>query len=318
MDAGPFVDEADRFVTDTNYRGGLANNAFEGVYLDDFVIGFERGELVTSKTYNPMSRLLAMATTLTNPVELTQTTARSLSVKLGMEVNTFPAGLPHPPRLKYSGLKPAVVIPIQGKPYGVANLSIPLSEIIPSSQRPPFQIYDLPTVNVQLDSASGLPITSVATGQFEVFLQNGTAVPLIPLDGGFTPIVTASPGTASDTRFRTFGTNDRLSSGISIQTKAAADIVDGSSFTIFGDSGAVKFEYDITPVEAASDGIDDQNAIVIPIGQLDTNYEVAVKTIAAINQPSVQNQLGLVTANSIIHLRTSLRMRSGTDGCSVR
>ena len=82
----------------------------------------------------------------------------------------------------------------------------------------------------------------------------------------------------------------------------------------------MKFEYDITPVDAASDGVDDQNVIVIPIGQLDTNYEVAVKTIAAINQPSVQNQLGLVTANSgIIHLRTSLRMRSGTDElfCSV-
>ena len=102
------------------------------------------------------------------------------------------------------------MIPIQGKPYGVANLSVPLSEIIPSSQRPPFQIYDLPTVNVQLDSASGLPITSVATGQFQVFLQNGIPVPLIPLDGGFTPIVSTSSVTASDTRFRTFGTNDRL------------------------------------------------------------------------------------------------------------
>ena len=75
----------------------------------------------------------------------------------------------------------------------------------------------------------------------------------------------------------------------------------------------MKFEYDITPFDAASDGVDDQNAIVIPIGQLDTNYEVAVKTIAAINQPSVQNQLGLVSANSNIHLRTLLRMLSETE-----
>ena len=303
LDAGPFVDEADRFVTDTNYRGGLANNAFEGVYLDDFVIGFaERGELVTNaNSVQPDESFVSNGSlTLTNPVELTQTTDKGpyqFEIRDGSEYVSSGTASSSSIEIQRFEASP-VVIPIQGKPYGVANLSIPLSEIIPSSQRPPFQIYDLPTVNVQLDSASGLPITSVATGQFEVFLQNGTAVPLIPLDGGFTPIVTASSITASDTRFRTFGTNDRLSSGISIQTKAAADIVDGSSFTIFGDSGAVKFEYDITPFDAASDGVDDQNAIVIPIGQLDTNYEVAVKTIAAINQPSVQNQLGLVSANS--------------------
>ena len=49
LDAGPFVDEADRFVTDTNYRGGQITH--RGAYLDDFVIGFaERGELVTNAT----------------------------------------------------------------------------------------------------------------------------------------------------------------------------------------------------------------------------------------------------------------------------
>ena len=109
MDAGPFVDEADRFVTDTNYRGGLANNAFEGVYLDDFVIGFaERGELVTNaNSVQPDESFVSNGSlTLTNPVELTQTTDKGpyqFEIRDGSEYVS--AGLPHPPQLKYSGLK---------------------------------------------------------------------------------------------------------------------------------------------------------------------------------------------------------------------
>ncbi len=49
-DAGPFVDERTRFSDDFGAGpvAGAQNNEFEGVYLDDFIIGFaERGEVAT-------------------------------------------------------------------------------------------------------------------------------------------------------------------------------------------------------------------------------------------------------------------------------
>ncbi len=49
-DAGPFVSSADRYGGGTigGIRGGADDNAYEGIYLDDFVIGFaERGEIAT-------------------------------------------------------------------------------------------------------------------------------------------------------------------------------------------------------------------------------------------------------------------------------
>ncbi len=47
-DPGPFVRESDRYEFADGYRAGLSNNEFEGVYLDDFIIGFvERGEITT-------------------------------------------------------------------------------------------------------------------------------------------------------------------------------------------------------------------------------------------------------------------------------
>ncbi len=49
QDAGPFVSESDRYEFAAGPRAGTAQNEFEGVYLDDFIIGFaERGELATS------------------------------------------------------------------------------------------------------------------------------------------------------------------------------------------------------------------------------------------------------------------------------
>ncbi len=49
-DVGPFVDESERWGDQfaSGVRGGAIANDFEGVYLDDFIIGFaERGEIAT-------------------------------------------------------------------------------------------------------------------------------------------------------------------------------------------------------------------------------------------------------------------------------
>ncbi len=51
--------------------------------------------------------------------------------------------------------------------------------------------------------------------------------------------------TVTDLRFRTFDTNQRLGSGLSFQVAPAADIVDGSTFTLSNGSQSVTFEYDV-------------------------------------------------------------------------
>ena len=54
-DTGPFVDESLRYAFGGGFFGGAQSNAFEGVYLDDFIIGFaERGELVTRNVLDPI------------------------------------------------------------------------------------------------------------------------------------------------------------------------------------------------------------------------------------------------------------------------
>ncbi len=48
QDPGPFVDESTRYEFAAGAAAGTAQNEFEGVYLDDFIIGFaERGEIAT-------------------------------------------------------------------------------------------------------------------------------------------------------------------------------------------------------------------------------------------------------------------------------
>lgn len=307
--SGPFVDEAERYALDQSYVGGVANNAFEGIYLDDFIIGFaERGELATGATVTPANAGFVPngTLTLTDPPQLVQTTesgSYQLEIRDGSEyVSSGPTSVALPTIQRFAAAP--VVIPIQGKPYGVASGSVPLSEIIPASQRPAYQTYDLPTIDVVLDVQTGLPITQIVNGTFAVTLENGALVQLIELDGGFTPVngqITLIP---SESRFRTFDTNDRLSAGYSIEAQAAASMVDGDGFSIFGALNQLDFEFDIRPEPTPGnpnpvfDGPQNPNAVVIEVEASDTASEVVTKIVNVLNSDSVQAALGTTAVRS--------------------
>ena len=128
-----------------------------------------------------------------------------------------------------------IVIPIGGVPYGIdSQFPVPDSEILPESQKPPFQIFNLPTVDIQVDAATGQPITqfvnqntivtigginfTIPAGSIVVFLEDGTTIPLIELDSTFLPLLTQSNVEITEARFRTFDTNDRLVQGFAFET----------------------------------------------------------------------------------------------------
>ncbi|MDF1840830.1 MAG: dockerin type I domain-containing protein [Rubripirellula sp.] len=76
-DSGPFGSEDDRFQFSAGFLDAARDNDFEGVYLDDFIIGFaERGEVVTSANpIDPNANFIADGTNnFTLPVSPTQPT----------------------------------------------------------------------------------------------------------------------------------------------------------------------------------------------------------------------------------------------------
>ncbi|TWT73241.1 dockerin type I domain-containing protein [Allorhodopirellula solitaria] len=101
-----------------------------------------------------------------------------------------------------------------------------------------------------------------------------------------------------DGRFRAFDTNDRLVSGAaSLVTKPAAEIVDGSTFTIAGASQRVTFEFDVLPASGPSNGFaQNANRVVVQVASDATAEEVADTIIERINSQQVSSILG-VSAN---------------------
>lgn len=197
---GPFVRESDRFEFADGYSAGTTDNDFEGVYLDDFIIGFaERGEDVTSAA----------------PIDLEET--------------FIPDGnrlFPNPPR--------------------------------PSQ----------PTVSgaYQLEIRDG-----------SEYVRSDEEVDL-----------------GRDARFRTFDTNDRLTEGVTITVPAAADIVDGATFSVAGIQGQLTFEFDLVNAAGQSDGITaGAGRVAIRIQQDASDREVANAIINVLKSSSVQQTLQL-------------------------
>jgi hypothetical protein len=247
-DSGPFGSERDRYALDSDFPQGTENNAFEGVYLDDFIIGFaERGELATGAVAEDANGAFVDngSLRLTLPLQSTQPTDKGpyqLEIRDGSEYVSGGSIAIAQVDIQRFASSP-IVIPINGIPYGVAVGSIPNSEVIPAIQRPPFQIYDLPTADVLVDATTGKPITQFVLGSLVVTLNDGanTQVPLIELDGSFKPVVTAFSAVPTEARFRTFDTNDRLTAGYSLETLAASSMVDGATFVIFDSLNQLQF-----------------------------------------------------------------------------
>ncbi len=101
-----------------------------------------------------------------------------------------------------------------------------------------------------------------------------------------------------DARFRAFDTNERLVSGaVSLETKPASEIVDGSTFTIASDSKRVTFEFDVLPATGPSNGfVQNANRVVVQVPSNASAEQVADAIIARINSQQVKSILG-VSAN---------------------
>ncbi len=123
----------------------------------------------------------------------------------------------------------------------------------------------------------------------------------------------------SGSRFRTFGTNERLTDSRSIVSRSADQLIDGGTFSIFDGRSTVTFEFDLeesstgaTPgrvripftllaVEPGTEEIDPNTGFVIPgSGTIrpQTAAEVAQRIIDAINQADVQSVINVPALRS--------------------
>ncbi len=156
VDSGPFGNQSGRYG---NTEGGFAaqENAFEGVYLDDFIIGFaERGEIATnSSPLAANSQFIADGSRLlTNPPQPTQPTtsgAYQLEIRDGSEYLNSSLVVFEEPELQSFGGDP-IVVPVNGTAFGFLESSVPAASILPANQSP-FPQFNLPTVDVVLDAA---------------------------------------------------------------------------------------------------------------------------------------------------------------------
>ncbi|KLU02986.1 hypothetical protein RISK_004956 [Rhodopirellula islandica] len=144
-----------------------------------------------------------------------------------------------------------------------------------------------------------------------------------------------SSGLDGDSRFRTFDTNERLTSGITLTALPASEIEDGATFTLADANTRLTFEFDILNDFGASDGfVSDDNRVVIRLPRTATAEEVANEIIRLINSNQVQAVIdgsaarsngtvppasasspkALVNADTRINLYGDLSLRPDTAG----
>ncbi|WP_182868970.1 GEVED domain-containing protein [Rhodopirellula sp. JC639] len=152
------------------------------------------------------------------------------------------------------------------------------------------QVTDPRGVNAPLDTAFVTdtrfafpepddPRSNLVTGSYQVEIRDGSEY--------------IASATAS--QFRTFNSNDRLGSAISITARNAADIVDGQTFSITDGRAIVEFEFDsnnsVTPgrvrVPFSLTVPDEDTGVMRP----QTATEVAASIIDAINRSDVRSVL---------------------------
>ncbi|MGI9471458.1 MAG: GEVED domain-containing protein [Rubripirellula sp.] len=139
----------------------------------------------------------------------------------------------------------------------------------------PFVLDTRPQFPVPAD-----PTSNLATGSYQVEIRDASEY----------------VSSISSSQFRTFDTNDRLTSSIGIEALPASEIGDGDVFTIFDGRSTVEFEFDqvelgngVQPgrvqVPFALEMIDPESGLV----RAQTAAEVANSIVAAINRADVQS-----------------------------
>ena len=132
------------------------------------------------------------------------------------------------------------------------------------------------------------PITRTQVGSYQLEIRDGSEY----------------VNSASDQTFRTFETNQRLGNGLTFQVSPAAEIVDGSTFTLSNGVNAVTFEFDVEGTNTGTaDGVTQGRVRVLVPAQSklgtavngkvdDGSSTIARNIINAINSASVRNLLG--------------------------
>ncbi|MFK8111489.1 MAG: GEVED domain-containing protein [Rubripirellula sp.] len=318
-DTGPFVNESDRYAFGANFRAGTANNAFEGVYLDDFIIGFaERGEVATRSNRidpqnvpdpvnNPLDPPLPLTDFVTSvpfesPAPQTQPTVTGsyqLEIRDASEyVASGDIGLVEQPVvLQLFGGDP-IVVPIGDRFYAFRDGTVLVTDIIPKTSPLRAQLSDLnfPTVDI-FQNLTGTPISFVDPESVGLVELNDQLSPLN--QDVFTPLPVQV-----DARFRTFDTNDRLDSGFSVVVGSGAQLVDGASFQIADSRGQLTFEFDSdgAPADPAA-GTDGR--VFIPYDKSDTAAEVATNLVSLINSSNVRALLDVEATRSNTSVATN-------------
>lgn len=311
-DVGPFADEANRFQFSSGFRAGTAGNAFEGVYLDDFIIGFaERGEVVTRSNRidpqnvpDPVNNPLDPPLPLTDfvpgvafqdpapPSQPTVSGAYQLEIRDASEyvASGDIALIENEIVLQLFGGDP-ILVPIGDRVYGFRDGSVLVQDIIPKTSplRPVVSRLNFPTVDV-FQNLSGNPINIVDPAAFGLVELNDD---LTPLDRD----VFVQLPVQVDARFRTFDTNDRLTSGFAVEVPSGADLVDGASFEIADARGQLTFEFD-SDGQAADPSASTAGRVFIPYDKFDTAGEVATRLIDVINSGNVRALLDVEASRS--------------------
>ncbi len=127
------------------------------------------------------------------------------------------------------------------------------------------------------------PTSATVSGSYQLEIRDASE---------YVNSATASP-------FRTFDTNTRLSTGVSVRVQPAAAIVDGATFQISDGVSTVTFEFDLESAPGVGTGVSPGRVrIGIPAGGTlaaddDGTVAVAQAIIAAINGPSVRSLIDI-------------------------
>ncbi|MCC9656420.1 GEVED domain-containing protein [Rhodopirellula halodulae] len=268
-DSGPFASTAQRYGDrfGANGAGAAADNASNGAFIDDIIIGFaERGEMVTAA--NPIGVneefVLDQSVNLTNPPQPTQPTvsgAYQLEIRDASEYVS-------------SGEVPVTTPQVQRNQNGTTVLVAVAADGTRVTANANGQFLDI--------NGNDLDLTGF-TGPFGVSIDDGS---LVALDVANEPIQLRGVGEA---RFRTFDTNERLSSGITLTTLPAAEIEDGATFTLADANTRLTFEFDISNDLGSFDGIvPEDNRVAVRLPRTASAAEVANEIIRLINSTQVQ------------------------------
>jgi len=261
------------------YNVDQTASGFEGLYLDNFVVGFaERGETVTGATagsagFSAASTAPGGTTVAAGPyqLEMRPATVYGRELRDGILVQRFLAEDPN--LLKSLWLEPPAgfsIIPYSTIDIEVQNVDTGLNEVVSFQFVPAAEIDDF----VGSDTLYAVAYTP-ADSSAVVGAELTAVIRSVTTHRFFS--VTRSNFELTDT----FDTNDRHARQVTLVAPAGNQIVNGDRFTLNDGGNSVTFEFN-TAVGF------NPNVIRIPYSTTDSARQIAQRLINAINGSVVQ------------------------------